>query len=354
MRLWTLILFFISIPSLAADFEQIDLFHQGEGGVHTYRIPALAQTTKGTLIAVADARHDSTSDLPARISLVLRRSFDGGRHWSPLRILREVKEGGVGDASLLVDRSNGRIWCMHAYGPPGVGFGNSQPGPGTLQVNAIHSDDDGATWSAPEDLTPQVKDPLWFGLFATSGSNIQTSKGRLLLPLAVKDDHGVIGSRNAYSDDHGKTWKTGAWAGTGTDESHVVELADGTILQNMRNGHTRGIARSTDGGVTFGPMEHDPTLIDPVCNAGITRRKNILIFTNPADSSKRRLLTVRLSYDSGKTWPVSRVIQPGPAAYSTVIPLLDGSLGALYEQGEKTSVERITFARFTLDWIAHP
>ena len=351
MRLCILAFLSVSIPCAVADFEQVDLFHQGDGGVHTYRIPALIQTRKGALIAVADARHDSASDLPAHISLVMRRSSDGGRTWSPVQTLREVAAGGVGDASLLADRSNGRIWCMHAYGPPGVGFGNSKPGPDTLQVNAIHSDDDGLTWSAPQDLTPQVKDPSWFGLFATSGTNIQTRKGRLLLPLAVKDEHGVIGSRNAYSDDHGKTWKTGAWAGAGTDESHVVELADGTILQNMRNGHTRAIARSADGGVTFSSMEHDAALIDPACNAGITRYKNMLIFSNAADSARRRLLTVRLSYDGGKTWPVSRVIQPGPAAYSTVIPLRDGSIGMLYERGEKISVERITFARFTLKWL---
>src|SRR5579871_1050664 len=122
---------------LAADFQQIDLFPHRDQAIHTYRIPALIETLNGTLIAVADARHDSTSDLPAHISLVIRRSTDGGRHWSPQRFLRQVKEGGVGDPSLLLDRSNGRVWCMHAYGPPGVGFGNSKPGPNTLQVNAI-------------------------------------------------------------------------------------------------------------------------------------------------------------------------------------------------------------------------
>ncbi len=355
MRLRVVALLSISISCSAASFEQIDLFHQGDGGIHSYRIPALVQTAKGTLLAVVDARHDNPSDLPARISLVTRRSTDGGRHWSPMQTLRAVTSGGVGDASLLVDRQTNRIWCTHAYGPAGVGFGNSRPGADTLQVNAIHSDDDGVTWSAPEDLTPQVKDPSWFGLFATSGTNIQTSKGRLLLPLVVKDAYGVIGSRNAYSDDHGKTWKTGALSGTGTDESHVVELADGTILQNMRNGRTRAIARSVDGGVTFGPMEHDAALIDPACNAGITRYnrdgKDILIFSNAADVARRRLLTVRLSYDGGRTWPVWRVIQPGPAAYSTVIVLHDGSLGMLYEQGEKLPIERITFARFTLGWL---
>jgi sialidase-1 len=334
----------------AAELEEVDLFHQGDAGIHTYRIPALVETRKGTLIAVVDARHDSTSDLPARISLVMRRSTDGGRHWEPMRVLREVKEGGVGDASLLLDRTNGRVWCMHNYGPPGVGFGNSQPGPNTLQVNAMYSDDDGVTWSAPVDLTPQVKDPAWMGMFATSGTNMQTGKGRLIVPVAVKDEKGVIGSRNAYSDDHGQTWHTGGWAGTGTDESHAVELGDGTILQNIRGSHTRGVARSRDGGVSFGPMEHDAALPDPICNAGITRYRDVLIFTNAADSEKRRRLTVRLSYDEGKTWPASRVIQEGPAAYSTVIVLRDGNIGVLYEQGEKISIERITFARFPIDW----
>jgi sialidase-1 len=354
MRLFTC-LWLLSCLCSATDFEAVDLFHQGEEGIHTYRIPALVQTSKGTLIAVADARHDSTSDLPARISLVIRRSTDGGRHWTPTRTLRQVKEGGIGDASLLLDRSNGRVWCMHAYGPPGIGFGNSKAGPSTLRVNAMHSDDDGVTWSPAEDLTPQVSRPDWQGLFATSGTNIQTRTGRLLVPLAVRDEAGVVGSRDAYSDDHGRTWKTGDWAGTGTDESHVVELAGGTILQNMRNGHTRGISRSTDGGVTFSPLDHDPTLIDPICNAGITRYtrkgKDILIFTNAADIARRQRLTVRLSYDNGKTWPDSRVIQPGPAAYSTVIVLRDGRIAVLFEQGEKSSIEKITFARFSLDWV---
>ncbi len=59
----------------------VELFHQGEAGVHTYRIPALIETRKGTLLAVADARHDSARDMPARISLVMRMSRDRGKTW---------------------------------------------------------------------------------------------------------------------------------------------------------------------------------------------------------------------------------------------------------------------------------
>jgi hypothetical protein len=85
-------------------FEQVDLFRAGDDGVHTYRIPALVETRKGTLLAVADARHESSRDMPARISLVMRRSADRGRTWSAVRTIRAVGEGGVGDGRGGADR----------------------------------------------------------------------------------------------------------------------------------------------------------------------------------------------------------------------------------------------------------
>lgn len=359
----TLLLVAMAVCSLLAGpaapfFSQTDIFREGDSGVHTYRIPALIETQKGVLIAVADARHDSDRDLPANISLVMRRSSDAGKNWEAARTIQKVKEGGVGDASLLLDRSSGRVWCFFNYGPPGIGFMTAKPGaktgPTTLQLHAIHSDDDGATWSEAVDLTPQVKESSWQGMFATSGTDIQTSSGRFLVPLVVRDGKGIIHSLNAYSDDHGKTWKHGEPIADGTDESHNVELKDGVILQNMRNGTHRAIARSHDGGITFGPVSHDPALIDPSCNAGITSyrqdRDNILIFTNAA-SARRENLTVKLSYDGGRTWPAARTIYAGPAGYSTVIPLHDGSIGVLYERGDTHPDEGINFVRFNLTWV---
>jgi sialidase-1 len=218
----------------------------------------------------------------------------------------------------------------------------------------MYSDDDGATWSQPVDLTPQVKDPSWQAMFAASGTDIQTSRGRFLVPLVVRDAEGVIHSANAYSDDHGKTWKRGVFIGSNTDESHNVELKNHTILQNMRDETSRMIARSSDEGITFGPVEHDVSLIDPGCNAGITRYKHgktdVLIFTNAA-SHRRENLTVKLSYDGGRTWPIAKVITSGPSAYSTVIPLQDGNIGILYEHGESGPYEKITFAQVSLSWM---
>ena len=337
--------------------QQTDLFHQGEGGVHTYRIPALLETAKGTLLAVADARWENDRDLPGRISLVLRRSFDKGRTWSAAKPLREVAEGGVGDASLLLDRRSGRVWCFHAYGPPGIGFptarAGSETGPGTLQVHAIYSDDDGVTWSAAVDLTPQLKDPSWQAVFATSGTHFQTGTGRYLVPLVVRDGAGKIAARNAYSDDAGRTWQVSPVIASDTDESKVVEVAGGGVVQNLRNGKRRTVARSADG-VRFEAASHDEALVDPGCNAGLARYGHggvdLLLFTNAA-SEKRENLAVRYSADGGRHWSHPKRLHAGPAAYSTVVPLRDGTIGVLYERGENYAAERITFARFDLKWL---
>ncbi len=349
----------LSASAQKTSFYQTDLFWRGLHGVNTYRIPALLQTQQGTLIAVVDARENSPHDLPARISLVMRRSFDEGSHWGPITTIVSVPSGGVGDASLLLDRTNGRIWCFFNYGPPGIGFLTAKPGaktgPTTLQVHTMYSDDQGTTWSRPVDITPEIKKPCWQALFATSGTDIQLKSGRFLMPLVVRDAKGIIHSVNAYSDDHGKTWKVGEFIGSGTDESHPVELNDGIVMQNMRDGDTRAIAESANGGISFGPVYHDATLIDPGCNAGITSfpsgRQNLLIFTNAANSRSRKNLTVKVSYDQGRTWSLALVINPGPSGYSTVIPLNNDDIGVLYERGGPLAVGRITFARFNLRWI---
>jgi sialidase-1 len=338
--------------------SQTDLFARGFAGVHTYRIPALVETRKGTLLAVADARHESGSDLPGRISLVIRKSSDGGRTWTPQATLVQVTEGGAGDASLLLD-ARGRVWCFYAYGPPGIGFRTAKPGPLTgpevLQVHAIVSADGGVTWSAPSDLTPQLRDPSWHAVFATSGTHFVTSGGRLLVPLVVLDGEKKMTTRNAYSDDGGRTWKVGPAVAPETDESKAVELAGGVVVQNARNGPRRLVARSTDGGITFSGAQHDQALLDAQCNAGLARYRHqgrdLLLFTNAAASTRRENLVIKASADGGKTWTAGRTIHAGPAAYSTVIPLRDGSIGVLYERGEASPYERITFARLTLDWV---
>jgi sialidase-1 len=118
------------------------------------------------------------------------------------------------------------------------------------------------------------------------------------------------------------------------------------------------VATTDDGGLTWSQLAHDPNLPEPVCQASFIRytarrdgyKKDRLLFCNPA-SGRREKMTVRLSYDEGQTWPVSKVIHAGPAAYSCLTVLADGTIGLLYERGQANAYETITFARFNLQWL---
>jgi sialidase-1 len=141
-------------------------------------------------------------------------------------------------------------------------------------------------------------------------------------------------------------------------------------MMNMRNywerdggepakGRKRAIATSGDGGETWSELSFDDTLIEPVCQASFTRyswpgenAKNRLLFSNPASTEARVKMTVRLSYDEGKTWPIAKLLHEGPAAYSCLAALPDRQIGCLYERGAEHSYETISFARFTLRWLS--
>lgn len=340
------------------------------GTVASVRIPALGVTNSGTVIAVADARVSNANDLPNNIQLAMRRSTDSGATWSAPAVVVHAPSTseGTGDSSVLVDRATGRVFLMYNYGPAGIGYNSPASGSNSatdvlsLHVRYVYSDDDGASWSAPVDLNPQVKDPTWGSLFASSGHGIQLSGGRLVQPLVYRDSGGTGHAADIHSDDNGATWHTGGSAGTGVNESKAIERSGGTVTQNMRPnsaGH-RIDADSADGTNSFG-AETTTTLIDPGCNADESsylkptdrggsgaplRTANSLYSGN--NSGSRVNLTVQSSTNDGGSWPHSALLQGGTAGYSTMAVQNDGSVGDLYEVGATGGV---FYDRFTLDWI---
>jgi sialidase-1 len=229
-----------------------------------------------------------------------------------------------------------------------------QTGPRDRTVWIMRSTDDGASWTAPADITSHVKHADWTWYATGPGNGIQLRSGRLVIPCDHNTADGGRYSHVIYSDDRGATWKIGGIAGEKTNESAIVELKSGELLFNMRSYHgknRRAVQRSTDGGLTWGPLTLDENLIEPVCQASmITDSKGRVLFSNPAATTRSRM-TVRMSSDGGRTWAAARVIHEGPAAYSSLAMLRAGRVGLLYELGEAKPYERIAFARFDAAWI---
>jgi sialidase-1 len=344
----------------AAEPEQTAVFVSGRGGYHTYRIPALLVTPKGTLLAFCEGRKDSGGDA-GDIDLLLKRSLDGGKTWGKAQVVWDGADT-CGNPCPVVDARTGTVWLLLTHNLGGdtqekIVNGTAKA---TRTVWVAHSDDDGATWSKPAEITRDVKKPDWTWYATGPGVGIQLRDGRLVVPC----DNQVAGSkaRQAHvilSDDGGKTWKLGGVVGPQCNESQVVELADGRLLLNIRSyrgNNRRLVAVSKDRGETFSEPAEDKDLIEPVCQASILRYpgdRGGLLFSNPA-STKRQRLTVRLGRDDGKTWPQARVLHDGPAAYSCLAVLPDGTVACLYERGDKSPYETITCARFALDTLAQP
>ena len=336
------------------------VFHRGENGVHTYRIPAVVRTGSGVLLAFAEARHGSASDT-GDIDLVVKRSVDGGKTWGEMITIWDDGANVCGNPAPVVDRRTGRVVLLATWNDgrdhePAIHDRTSHD---TRRVFCLYSDDEGLTWSEPEDITAQAKEPEWTWYATGPGHALQLRDGRLV----VACDHGNFGGLSAshviYSDDGGGNWKIGGVASVG-NESTIVELPDGALMLNMRNnrGRDRGVddlcrhvAISRDRGLSFGPAYSDKSLVEPVCQASLinrsTRRRpsRILYFSNPEHVSKRLNMTLRRSKDAGKTWKRVATQTEGPAAYSDLVILKGGDVGVLYEGGEKNPYEAIYFAR---------
>jgi sialidase-1 len=348
--------------SMASGPRFTDVYVAGDGGYHTYRIPSVIATPNGTLLAFAEGRRAGAADA-GDIDLVLRRSTDGGASWSPLRVLWDDGPNTVGNPCPVVDARTGTIWLLTNRNlggdrEPAIIAGTSQGG---RTVWTMRSEDDGVTWSSPVEITSSVKKPDWAWYATGPGVGIQTTSGRLVIP-ANHSESGIHRSHLIFIDDGGKSWNLGASSDAGTNESQVVELADGRLMLNMRNHppkpeNFRMVATSGDMGRTLSTAVADRALIEPPAQASLLRLstasrggRNRLLFANPA-STRRERLTVRLSYDEGTSWPVARVIAEGPAAYSSLVALPELSMGLLFEHGDQSPYEKITFARFTLEWL---
>ncbi|WLW51008.1 sialidase family protein [Streptomyces sp. YU58] len=360
----------------APAFEQQVLFTASQdAGYACFRIPAIVRTGAGTLLAFTEGRVLNCGDA-ADIDIVLKRSTDGGRTWGPLQVVDEGGGDTHGNPTPVVDRTTGRVLLAATHNPGRADGGNCAV-PCDRAPHLLHSDDDGLTWSAPRDLSAEIRPAHWNSWYATGPAHgIQLTRGpragRLVLGVNTETWDGSRVTANhaalVVSDDGGEHWKVGAtdtWpvAADGTfrqkpSELALAERADGSVLVSGREqdgtdlGH-RTQAVSADAGDSFtAPFTALPDLSAPQVQCATLPFGTRLLLSCPGDPDRRRTMMIRCSHDGGATWDSAdrgAVVTADWSGYSDLAPVDDTTVGLLYEGGTVDARDEIRFARFTED-----
>ena len=374
----------LSRPLRAAEpeLQKAEVFPAGLNGIARYRIPGIVVTPKGTVLAYAEARRNNSSDW-GEIEIHLRRSTDGGRTWQPARHIAHhgarlegnphkgdagAKEQTVNNPVAIVDRETGAIEMLYCIN--------------YARCFSMRSTDDGLTWSEPLDITG-IFEPFrskydWKVIATGPGHGIQIKSGRLVVPVWIAfgktGDHAPSAAATIFSDDHGKTWQAGDLCLPregdfgNPNETMVTELSDGRVMlvsRSVSKANRKIVTTSPDGARNWSAPVFHQQLWEPICMASIIAhpsKPGTLLFSNPhtlklekdgsetpAGRGKRENLSIKLSRDDGKTWPVNKTLDPGKAAYSDLAVLPDGTVLCLYEADI-----HIVCARFNLEWVTAP
>ena len=365
---------------------------EGDNSIHTSRIPGLIKTLNGTLIAVYDARYKNSRDLQGDIDICCQRSTDGGKSWGPVIKVLDMgsygnlpqKYNGVSDASILCNKNTGQIivaatW-MHGVIEKQSGkwvenlnedstvWNHQWAKNGTLpgfdlqhssQLILSKSLDDGITWSKPENITTQVKNPNWSLQTIAPGNGIIMSDGTIVFPGQGRDETGRPYSNIIFSKDNGITWKASNPAWYNTTECAVVERLNGDLMLNIRDNanykdysdhNGRRVCISSDMGKTW--SEHKTShkdLIEPVCMGSlyrhtyINKKKSILLFCNPDSKVSRTHITIKSSNDDGETWKGKKILldELRGAGYSCITSIDKNNIGVLYEGSQCNMVFQV-------------
>ena len=370
----------LSLPmvhSKAPSPEFSDVFVEGEGGYANIRIPSVVVSKKNTVLAFAEGRDGRASD-QAKNKIILKRSLDQGRTWKPMQVVADDGPNSLNNPCAIVEQSTGRILLMYQRIPGHLsegskGIEDGYDGPNVYRSFLTSSDDDGATWSTPADITKSAKHPGAVKTICSGpGIGIQLTQGKFKGRLVVPFNEGPFWMWNNYavfSDDKGITWKAGQNAPgaliadskgkmrSQINEVQMVELKDGSVMlcsRQFAGARVRKGALSHDGGETWSPIFDIPEIKDPSCMGSILRysypqrrQTGVILYSGP-DSTERKNGTIYASHDEAKSWPIKRVLTPGAFAYSVLTRFPDGTVGCLFETDD---YRKISFARFDLSWV---
>ena len=345
-------------------------YHDFDGfGVH---LPGLIVTTQGTAIAVCQKRHGSMGDGGNQVDILMSRSEDGGNTWQRQEVIFEEAGAYTYLGPIFEDCTMGAVfvafWKMPADILDDLGYFSEYAKRGG-GFYLLKSTDQGRSWSNPFYVSPKPNVEGWVGWPNNCVHGIQLAfgprKGRLVIPafLYKEGEPGQVpGVRGGllYSDDGGQSWNAGAALPEGSDEVSLVETAAGGIYVSYRKNTLatgkRHFARSIDYGETFSEHGQHEEVPDANLHAGLIRYRggeevgdDILLFSNPSPAKD---MTIRMSRDEGRSWDISRRVERALSRYSDLAVTTDGTILCLYTNGVVRDREKISVARFNLEWLA--
>lgn len=388
--LWLCLLSFAPVAT-ADEFTETVLFEEDTGGFKLYRIPGMVVTSNGTVLAYCEARKFTEADR-GEIEIHLRRSTDGGQTWSPA-----VQVAHLGERLPRNPHMPEKKKSKNMGGPDEQTVNNpvaiaSRDGTVHLlycveymRCFVIESRDDGLTWTEPVEIT-RAMEPFrskidWQVIATGPGHGVQLRSGRLVAPFWMTDYDGRLpltkGVGILYSDDRGATWQAGEIAIPRGGEPNIAELSDGAVLVTARNTDARNrrmLAMSPNGVTDWSKPVFADELHEPGCMAGLVSHpgdgrsdRPWLLYSSPntVDRSHqaRRDVTIRISKDDGKTWPIQKRLHAGPSAYSDLAVLPNGDILCFYERGVEQrfgdhgrpwAYRYLAIAKFDLEWLLKP
>ncbi|RRB04366.1 sialidase family protein [Larkinella rosea] len=370
------------LPDQKPPVAETTIFQSGEDGYKCFRIPAIVKAPNGNLLAFAEGRRKDCDDF-GDIDIVMRISPDNGQTWGPLQIAADngsLQAGNPAPVFDLTDKNfpQGRLFLVYNTGV--MSESELRKGGGIREIWYKTSTDGGQTWADAVNITTQVSKPHqpdvnpayafsedWRWYANTPGHALQMKKGRYKGRIFVAANHTAgaeqpqfrdCRAHGFYSDDHGKSWKlTPDVAYPGSNESTAAETSDGGLLINSRNqsgdAKNRLLSFSKTAGESWEPVRIATDLPDPVCEGSMidyqpSRRKTVLLFSNPNSPKTRTNMTVRVSTDDGKTWSGGKEIYSGSSAYSDLVIQKDGTIGIVYE---KDRYSKIVYTHFSYNWL---
>lgn len=373
MKKFTATLLILPFFLLSFCQDKIPVFVSGTEGYKSFRIPAIIRLPNKELLAFCEGRVNGASDF-GNVDIVMKKSTDNGKTWSALQIIVDADSLQAGNCAPVVDTNDpaypqGRVFLFYNTGNNNEGQVRKRNG--LRQVWYKTSIDDGRSWSKGVNITAEVHRPKqpqinpvynfsedWRSFANTPGHAMQFKKGKYKGRIFISANHSQgdpkkdftdYVANGYYTDDHGKTFRISDNVSiAGSNESMAAELSRDRLMMNSRNQRgdirARIVSISSNGGATWDTTYFDRTLIDPVnqgsiLSIGSKNGKNIIAFCNAADVKNRNHLTLRISYNDGKTWKRSYKIDGSDidtkkdyTAYSDLVKLSKKRIGVLYEK----------------------